>query len=187
MEFIESSEFSYILLPVMIFSLRILDVSIGTMRIIFVSKGYKKLAPLIGFFEVLIWLLAVTRIMQNLDNWVTYVAYAGGFAAGNYVGMLLEEKLAIGHLLIRVITKKEAYELIHAIKDMGFGITSVKANGIDGEVAVLYVIVSRKHVSRVLPVINQYNPQALYTIEDIRSVSKEIYFGNIAMRNKKFT
>lgn len=186
MEFIKSSEFSFIILPFMIFFLRILDVSIGTLRIIFVSKGYKKLAPIIGFFEVLIWLLAVTRIMQNLDNWVTYVAYAGGFATGNYVGMILEEKLAIGHLLIRVITKKEANELIFSLKDMGFGITSVKANGIDGEVAVLFVIVNRKHVNKVLQVINHFNPQALYTIEDIRSVSKEIYFGNLALRKKKF-
>ena len=186
MEFLTSNEFSFIILPAMIFIMRIMDVSIGTLRIIFVSKGYKKLAPLIGFFEVLIWLIAVTRIMENLDSWVSYIAYAGGFAAGNYIGMILEEKLAMGHLLIRVITKKEAHELISNLKDKGFGITSIKATGVDGEVAVIYLIVRRKYVDKALQEIVKYNPNALYTIEDIKSVSKEVHYGAIALRERKF-
>ena len=98
MDFLENGIFSYILLPQMIFLARIADVSLGTIRIIFVSKGMKRIAPLIGFFEILIWLLAISRIFQDLDNWIAYIAYAGGFAAGNYFGMLLEERLATNHL-----------------------------------------------------------------------------------------
>lgn len=186
MEFLKSDEYTYVLLPLMIFLLRIVDVSMGTLRIIFVSKGYKKLAPLIGFFEILIWIFAVSRIMENLNNWICYVAYAGGFATGNLVGMILEERLAIGHELIRVITKKEAIELINALKDKGFGITSIKANGINGEVAVLYIIINRKKIDEVLETIKKYNPQALYTVEDIRSVHKEIFHGEVQQRRRRF-
>ena len=106
MEFLSSPYFTYIFLPLSIFCLRICDVTLDTMRIIFMTKGYKNLAPIIGFFEILIWIFAISRTMQNLHtNWLCYIAYAGGFATGNYVGMLLDEKLAIGHEIIRVITK----------------------------------------------------------------------------------
>src|SRR5512136_229975 len=94
--FFSSDIFSYGLMPLLIFLARICDVSIGTMRIIFVSKGKKYIAPIMGFFEVLIWITAISKIMQNLDNYVNYVAYAAGFATGNLVGMILEEKLAMG-------------------------------------------------------------------------------------------
>ncbi len=186
MEFFKSEAFTYILLPLMIFFLRIIDVSMGTLRIIFVSKGYKKLAPFFGFFEILIWIFAISRIMENLDNWACYIAYAGGFATGNYAGMILEEKLAIGHELIRVITRKEAIELINALKNKGFGITSLKANGINGEVAVLYIIINRKNIGEVLDTIKTYNPLALYTIEDIRSVHKEIFHGKVEKKKGLF-
>lgn len=184
MKFLTSEEYTYILLPLMIFSLRIIDVSMGTLRIIFVSKGFKKLAPLIGFFEILIWIFAVSRIMENLNNWICYFAYAGGFATGNLVGMILEERLAIGHELIRVITKKEAVELTDALKDKGFGITSIKANGINGEVAVLYIIINRKKINEVLAIIKQYNPQAIYTVEDLKSINREIFHGKTERRKR---
>ena len=186
MDFFVSDGYTYIVLPLMIFFLRIIDVSMGTLRIIFVSKGYKKLAPLIGFFEILVWIFAVSRIMENLNNWVCYVAYAGGFATGNFAGMILEEQLAIGHELIRVITRKEAVELINALKDKGFGITSIKANGIHGEVAVLYIIINRKKIDEVLGIIKHHNPQALYTVEDIRSVHKEIFHGEVQQKKRLF-
>ena len=87
---------------VLIFLARICDVSIGTMRIIFVSKGKRNIAPILGFFEVLIWITAISKIMENLDNYVNFIAYAAGFATGNFVGMIIEEKLAMGILMIRV-------------------------------------------------------------------------------------
>lgn len=185
MNFIESEEFTMVVIPVMIFLLRIIDVSLGTIRIIFVSKGFKQIAPVIGFFEILIWIFVVSRVMDNLDNWVSFIAYAGGFATGNLVGMRLEERLAIGHELVRVITKKEAFELIAALKNKGFGITSIKAMGVDGEVAVLYVIISRKKMDQVIELIRQYNPNALYTVEDIRKVSKEVYYGESPVKKSR--
>jgi uncharacterized protein YebE (UPF0316 family) len=179
MEHIQFDVYAYVYLPLMIFILRIVDVSMGTLRIVFISKGFKKLAPVISFFEILIWIFVVSKVMQNLDNWVCYVSYAAGFATGSYLGMKLEEKIAIGHELIRVITKKDASELTIALKDKGYGITTIKANGLNGEVAVVYIISGRKNISEAINTIKAYNPQALYTIESIRSVSKEIFQGDV--------
>jgi uncharacterized protein YebE (UPF0316 family) len=175
MEFIRSDLFTFILLPFFIFLARIMDVSLGTLRIIFVTKGMRKVAPLFGFFEVLIWLIAISRIMQNLDNWVCYIAYAAGFATGNYVGMYLEEKLAIGHEMIRVITRRKAEDLINDLHERGYGVTSIKAEGIEGEVAIIYIIARRSMIKEVLDLINLHNPRALYTVEAIKYVNKEIF------------
>lgn len=176
MDFFETGIFSYLILPLFIFLARIADVSLDTIRIIFVSKGMKRLVPIIGFFQILIWLIAISKIFQNLDNWVAYIAYAGGFAAGNYFGMLLEEKLAIGHEIVRVITKSEAGDLIESLKGKGFGVTSIKARGLTGKVGVIYIIVKRSMIKKVLEIINIHNPRALYTIEPIRLVNHEVFY-----------
>jgi len=175
MEFIQTDLFTYVILPLFIFLARIIDVSLGTLRIIFVTKGMRRVAPLIGFFEVFIWLLAISRIMQNLDNWVCYVAYAAGFASGNLIGMLIEEKLAIGHEMIRVITRKDATNLIDELRETGHGVTWVNAKGVEGDVAVLYIIARRSMIREVLDLINRHNPRALYTVEAIKYVNKEIF------------
>ncbi len=175
MEVLNSDVVTYILLPLFIFVARIIDVSLGTLRIIFVTKGMKRVAPVVGFFEVLIWLMAISRIMQDLDNWACYIAYAAGFATGNFVGMFLEEKLAIGHEMIRVITRKDATKLIEDLRAKGYGVTSVRAEGIEGEVAVIYIIARRSMIKEVLDEINLFNPRALYTVESIKYVNKEIF------------
>ncbi len=167
----ESELAGIILLSAFIFFARVLDVALGTIRIIFISKGFKWLVPVIGFFEVLIWIIAIGEIMDNLDNWIYYVFYAGGFAMGNYVGMVIEERLAIGYEMVRVITKRNAYELIEKINDEKFGLTHVRAHGSKDKVAVLYVIVKRTDLSRLLDIIKAYNPKAFYTIEEIRYVN----------------
>lgn len=175
MDFLDNSFFSFLILPLLIFIARIADVSLGTIRIIFVARGMKKIAPLIGFFEILIWLLAISKIFQDLDNWVAYIAYAGGFAAGNYIGMLIEERLAIGHEMIRVITRSDAGDLVDELKDKGFGVTFIKAHGLEGEVGVVYIIVKRSMAKPALEIIHNNNPRALYTIESIRMVNREVF------------
>lgn len=186
MEHLNADIIKYGLLPLFIFLARIFDVSLGTLRIIFVTKGMRKVAPLVGFFEVLIWLLAISRIMQDLDNWVCYVAYAGGFATGNFVGMYLEERLAIGHEMIRVITRKDATNLIEDLRNKGYGVTSVRAEGIEGEVAVIYIIARRSMIKEVLNEINLFNPRALYTVESIKYVNKEIFHRSEEERRKSW-
>lgn len=173
--FFSSDVFSYGLMPLLIFLARICDVSIGTMRIIFVSKGKKYIAPIMGFFEVLIWITAISKIMQNLDNYVNYVAYAAGFATGNFVGMLIEEKLAVGFQMIRIITYQNGQVLVQDLNSGGFGATSVEAHGAKEKVHIIYTIVQRTELQKVLSIIDQFNPKAFYTIEDVRTVNEGIF------------
>ncbi|MBN1380537.1 MAG: DUF2179 domain-containing protein [Deltaproteobacteria bacterium] len=173
--FFHSEIFKLIILPIAIFTARICDVSLDTLRIIYVSRGLKLLAASIGFFEVLIWLIAMSQIIRNLTNPFLYVAYAGGFAMGNYIGILIEEKMAIGTVVIRVITQKDATELIEFLKNDGYGITHADAQGAFGPVKIIFTIVKRKDITFILKMIHKFNPLAFYTIEDIRSVRQGIF------------
>jgi uncharacterized protein YebE (UPF0316 family) len=173
--FIHSETFRIFILPVAIFLARICDVSLDTLRIIYVSRGLKLLAALIGFFEVLIWLIAISQIISNLSNPVLYIAYACGFAMGNYIGILIEEKMAIGTVVIRIITQKDATQLIEVLKTDGYGVTHADAQGALGPVKIIFTIVKRKDISSVLEIIRKFNPQAFYTIEDIRSVRQGVF------------
>ena len=123
--------FDYILVPLLILMARVIDVSLDTIRVIMVSKGYRRLAPFIGFFQVLIWIITISRIMANLGIWTTYIGYAGGFAIGTYVGMKIEEKLALGYELIRVITSADASRLMAELINQGYQVTFVEGTGRD--------------------------------------------------------
>ena len=169
--------FDYLLLPFMIFLARICDVTIGTLRIVMISKGQKRIAPILGFFEVLIWLIAIGRIMQNLDNWVCYIFYAAGFATGNYIGMLLEERLAVGISQIQIITGKDASGLIRSLKEAGYGTTHHPAEGgASGKmVSIIYSIVKRSEQDKVATIVKVHDPEAFYAFTDVRFVNKNLY------------
>jgi uncharacterized protein YebE (UPF0316 family) len=173
--FLNSDIFKFVILPLIIFSTRICDVTLDTLRIIYVSRGLKILAASIGFFEVLIWLFAITQIFKNLTNPLYYVAYAGGFAMGNFVGIFIEERMAIGTVVIRIITQKDAAELIEQLKNAGYGVTHVDAQGAQGPVKIIFTIVKRKDIDHVLGIIQSSNPLAFYTIEDVRSVREGVF------------
>jgi uncharacterized protein YebE (UPF0316 family) len=170
--FYQSEIFKFGILPLLIFLARICDVTLDTLRIIFVSRGMKFLAPVIGFFEVLIWLMAITQIFHNLTSPVYYVAYAGGFAMGNLIGIWIEEKMAIGTVVIRIITQKDAAALLKNLKEQGYGVTHIDAQGAMGPVKIIFTIVKRKKIENVLTLIRRNNPGAFFTIEDIRSVRR---------------
>ena len=175
MDFYQSDLFTYGILPFLIFLARISDVTIGTVRIVMVAKGQKMIAPILGFFEVLIWLLAISKIIQNLDNWVCYVAYGAGFATGNYIGMLIEEKLAMGIVQLQIITRADAHQLIEKLKADGYGITHQEAHGAVEEVSIIYSIVQRTDLPHIIEIIRTYNPNAFYSIADVKFVNKDIY------------
>ena len=173
--FFDGNLFTFVILPFLIFLSRICDVTIGTIRIVMVSKGQKYWAPILGFFEVFIWLVAITCIIQNLDNWLCYIAYAGGFATGNYIGLIIEEKMAIGIVKIQIITSKEAKQLIENLKNAGYGITHHEAHGGSEEVSIIYSIIKRTEVQKVENIVKTTNPKAFYSVEDVKSVSQGIF------------
>jgi len=156
-----SGFYSWMVLPLLIFSARVADVSIGTVRVIFVSRGLKYLAPIVGFFEILIWLLAIGQIMKNLYNPACYIAYAGGFAMGNFVGICIAEKLSLGIVLIRVITKKDALQLVESLKSANYGATSIDGHGVSGQVRLVFTIVPRRETLSVVNLIKKFNPRSL--------------------------
>jgi len=163
MEIFESNLYSYLILPILIFFARICDVTLGTLRIIFTSKGKKYIAPILGFFEIFIWILAITHIFKNLNNWACYIGYAGGFAMGNFVGIIVEERLAIGYELIRIITSKDAGDLISALRERGFGITSIRARGKKRDVGIIYSIIKRSYLKDFVSFMKKYKSSSLKT------------------------
>jgi len=166
-----SKEALVYVLPILIFVSRIFDVSLGTLRIIFVNKGMRNLAPVIGFFEILIWLVVISQVMQNINSPVNYIAYAAGFAAGNYVGILIEQKLAMGIMLIRIITRKKAPELLTDLRARGYSVINIPAVSNSGKVEIIFLPAKRKDIEKIISTIKIYNPNALYTIEDVRHLS----------------
>jgi uncharacterized protein YebE (UPF0316 family) len=175
--------FAWIILPILIFLARVVDVSLGTVRVIFVARGMKYAAPLIGFFEILVWILAIGQIMKNLSNPMCYVAYAAGFAAGNYVGMAIVEGLSLGVVLVRVITQREASTLVGFLKDQGYGVTAVDGEGAHGPVKVVFTVIRRKEVKRVVELIKRFNPRAFYCVEEVGSVEKGVFAPGTAWHN----
>lgn len=159
---------NHLLMPLLIFVARVADVSIGTLRLIFVSKGLKYIAPVLGFFEVLIWIVATGKIMQGETTILIYIFYALGFAAGNYVGMVLEEKLAVGKVLVRIVIQKKSHELAEKLRELGYPTTIVNGEGKDGRVKVAFSIVNKKNLNEVKEAIHKINPKAFYTIEDVK-------------------
>ncbi|MDD1720188.1 MAG: DUF2179 domain-containing protein [Methanoregulaceae archaeon] len=173
--FIGPDLFAWVLLPLLIFSARICDVSLGTIRVIFISKGLKYLAPVIGFFEVIIWLLAIGQVMNNLTNAASYVAYGGGFAAGTLLGMMIEERLSLGTVAVRVITNKDAKELVDFLRTRHFGVTSIDAAGSTGPVTIIFMIVKRADLPGVVETIKGFQPGAFYSVEDVKSVAEGVF------------
>jgi uncharacterized protein YebE (UPF0316 family) len=170
----DTNLFNFVILPILIFLARITDVTIGTFRIVMVAKGQKYIAPILGFFEVTIWIIVIGKIMSSMDNWVCIVAYASGFATGNFIGLLIEDKIAMGIVKIQIITVKAATDLISELVTTGYGITHHEANGANGKVSIIYSIINRKQIAVIIEMIGRHNPDAFYSIEDVKFVNKGI-------------
>ncbi|MBW2967833.1 DUF2179 domain-containing protein [Candidatus Woesearchaeota archaeon] len=164
--------YTFVILPALIFIARIADVSIGTLRIIFLSKGYRVISPILGFFEVFIWLLAARQVLVTLDSWVPMIAYAAGFATGTYVGIVIEQKVSLGKVVMRIITNRDAKVLMKAFEQEDFPITNSNAVSSQGKVRVIYIVLNRKQIGDALSIVRQHNPNASYSIEDVRFASE---------------
>ena len=167
--------FNWIVVLVLICLARIIDVSLGTLRIICLSKGYKRIAPIFGFFEILVWLLAIREVLVNLHNPLSYITYALGFALGNYVGIAIEKKLSLGHVLFRVVCKGDGNGFTNFMEEHDFGFTVFSGRGIQSWVKLLFSVLNRRDLKKVFPAIKRSLPDAFYTVENIKKVKQGIF------------
>ena len=181
--FFSGDVYNWVVFPIIIFLSRMTDVSLGTLRSVLASKGKKKIVPFIGFFEVLIWLFAISSILKNLHNVMSYFAWAGGYATGIYLGLVIEEKLAIGNQVIRIITNQDCEKLIESIKQANFGLTVLDGQGARGPVKLIFIVLKRKEVDNLINLINIYNPKAFYSVEDVKEAS-QLHYSSLYSRNK---
>ena len=167
--------FTFVIVPLLIFGARICDMSLDTIRVIFMSKGIKYLPSFIGFFEVIIWLVAIGQVMNNLTNAVCYIAYGAGFATGTFVGMAIEEKLSLGLTSVRIITKEDPSLLMQYLRAHDYGVTSIDGEGGTGPVKMVFTIIKRKDLANVVSIIKEYNPKAFYSVEEVKSVAEGVF------------
>jgi len=162
-------------LPLFVFLAELGVVTLGTVRIIFVARGVKNLAPVLGFFEITLWLFAIGQIMQNLSNLACYLAFAAGFALGNYLGILLEKRLAIGTLMVRIITNKEPTELVEGLHAAGYGLTTVDGRGATGPVTIVFTVLKRKELEHVVAIIKGFDPKAFYSVDELQAAEAGVF------------
>lgn len=155
-----------------IFCLRVLDMSLDTMRVLFVMRGRKQFAWIFGFFQALIFVAAISSVLADLNNPLNLIGYAGGFATGNVLGMFIEERLAIGHILVNIVSPRRGSAIAENLRNNGYAVTEIPARGKDGMVTLLNVSVLRKNVEPVRRLVNDIDQQAFITAEDVRPVRR---------------
>lgn len=168
---ISEAMFSYLILPLLIFLARIMDVSINTIRIIYVLGGRKAIATFLGFFESFIWLMAIRQIFEHLDNWICYIAYPAGFACGILAGMMIEERIAYGKVIIRIITSKEIGELLKFLTRQNFRYTHVNTIGPNGNENLVFTVLPREQLEKLLQTLKVLIPTAFFTVEKVNRAS----------------
>jgi uncharacterized protein YebE (UPF0316 family) len=156
----------------MIFLLRVTDVSLDTLRVLMVFRGRKPYAWLLGFFQSSLWVVAITSVLGNLDNWWNIIGYAGGFATGNVVGMLIEGRLAIGHAHMRIISPRRGNAIAEAVRASGYAVTELPGRGKDGTVSVLNCSVRRRDIAALSRKVYEIDSEAFVTVEDMRPLHR---------------
>jgi uncharacterized protein YebE (UPF0316 family) len=156
----------------LIFLLRVMDMTLDTLRVLVVMRGRKPLAWVLGFFQALIFVLAISSVLKDLDNVLNIIGYAAGFATGNVVGMWIEERLAIGHMNLSIVSSRLGAAIAEKMRLEGFAVTEVPARGKDGTVTMLNCSVLRKNVQQVHALVNEIDPSAFITAEDVRPVRR---------------
>jgi uncharacterized protein YebE (UPF0316 family) len=162
-----------ILLGIVIFSARVTDVSMGTMRTISIVQGRTRIAFFLGFVEVSMWLVIISTVIHSIsERPILGVFYALGFSTGNVVGILLEKRIAFGHIILRIISTKSGKEIAEKIRKSGHAVTTFQGEGLSGPVTMLYVVCLRKEQNDVVQEAKNIEPDAFYTVDMAGTVSK---------------
>jgi len=154
----------------LIFCLRLCDVTLGTLRIVMTVRGLKLFAALFGFIEVTIFVVAISRVVRNMGNPWLVLGYSSGFAAGTLVGMTIEERMALGWTVIRIISTDLSKRVPEALRQAGFGVTEMSGQGMRGTVEIFEVVVRRVDLPKVLQTVDQVDGKAFVTVEETRRV-----------------
>jgi len=155
-----------------IFALRVADMTFDTLRMLFVVRGRKGVAWVLGFFQSVIFVIAITSVLSHLDNPLNILGYAAGFATGNVVGMLIEERLAVGHVQLSVVSARRGAAVAQALREAGFAVTEIPARGRDGMVSLLNCSVQRKDVAGAAKAAREADAEAFITSEDVRPLRR---------------
>ncbi len=166
---------SDLVLPALVFLAESCVLTLATLRTIAIARGKKLPAALLGFFEVSIWLFAIGQVMQNLSNLSCAAAFAAGFSLGNFMGILIEQKLALGNLTVQITTKRDARVLIDRLRSSGYGVTKMDGHGATGPVEVVYTIVQRKDLTHVADIIQRFDPGVFYAVHDLQSSAEGVF------------
>lgn len=156
----------------LIFGMRVANMSLDTVRVMMVVRGRKGVAWLMGFVQTLIFIYVLTTVINDLDNWLTIIAYAGGFATGNVVGMWIEDRMAMGHTHLRIISMAHGVAIAEKVRDEGYAVTEIVGRGRDGVVSLLNVSVRRKNVKKVCEIVQGVDEDVFITAEDLRPVRR---------------
>lgn len=152
-----------------IIALRLVDVSIGALRITYLVRGKRLIAGTLGFFESLAWVVAAGLVLSDLDEWYKVIAYAGGFGLGTALGGTLDRYIASGQVMLRVMAPIDSPPVAALLREAGFGVTVVNAEGRDGEVRLTLVALRRRQLPEVLELVGSENPAAFVTVDDIEA------------------
>jgi uncharacterized protein YebE (UPF0316 family) len=166
-------DYPTLLLGVVIFLARVADVSMGTMRTISIVQGRTRIAFLLGFIEVSVWLVIISTVIHSIaEKPILGVFYALGFSTGNVVGILLEKRIAFGHIILRIISTKSGKEIGEKLRQTGHAVTAFQGEGLSGPVTMLYVVCLRKEQNDVVQIVKSIEPDAFFTVDQAGSVSK---------------
>lgn len=163
--------------PFIIFGLRIIDVTLATVRMLLTMRGARRIVPVIGFFEALVWVLAIGTAIQNLHSVWHVLGYAGGFAAGTLVGLWVEEKLAVGLATIRIICRSDGEDVADGLRSRGFGVTEFSGFGRQGRVEMIYTLVKRRQIKDAIRVVESLDDDAFISVEEPRTIRRGWLFG----------
>jgi len=163
---------STILWAVMIFCLRICDVSLGTIRTVVIVRGWRFLASAIGFVEVTIFIVVISRVLSHMDTWINVIAYSGGFAAGTFIGITIERKIAPGKVLMRVISRGIWKNVADTLRNNGFGVTELNGIGKDGAVMMIESVIERKNMPKFLQLVEEVDPCAFIMSEEMHEIKR---------------
>lgn len=143
-----------------IFLINVVYVSLNTVRMMLTMKGYQLAAPFIAMVEVTIYVVGLGLVLDNLDNVWNIITYAVGFGAGIYAGMKIEDKLALGHILVTTIVPENGWNIAEDIRGEGYGVTITQAHGREGSRYVLEILTPRSNERSLYKLIHEIEPKA---------------------------